>query len=282
MSATREHKRSATDSSNPLQQAGVLKHVLDYVGPGHCCFVGEVDWLWRGLYLRVASRETMYSAVCGSPSRVRLAATRGLDCTTQAFMSFAGRYADVATLKAAQELGVDFTIGVSAIEGAVRCNNLTVVQFRDQGCYWSNHAFGDAAGRGDFALCEYLYDNDCDWSTLREFEAAAREGKAGMLRWLYEHDCPWDEDRIHTCVAEGGSVDAMMFLQEEGIVHDELLTEMLNVAGACNKLAAAQWLKQQGAEWPAMLKWEGWRGESTWSGEVLTWARAEGCTSPTE
>jgi hypothetical protein len=51
-------KRSTANSSNPLEQAGILQHVLDYVGPGHWCFVAEVSSLWGELYKRVASTET--------------------------------------------------------------------------------------------------------------------------------------------------------------------------------------------------------------------------------
>eukprot|EP00953_Heterococcus_sp_UTEX-ZZ885_P017511 9799-Heterococcus_DN1.PRE.1 len=52
---------------------------------------------------------------------------------------------------------------------------------------------------------------------------------------------------------------------------------MLNVAGAYRRLAAAKWLRQQGAEWPAVLKYE----SRAWNTDVVQWARDEGCTSPT-
>jgi hypothetical protein len=39
MATNKAQKRVAFDSSSPLQQAGILKHMLDYVGPGHWCFV---------------------------------------------------------------------------------------------------------------------------------------------------------------------------------------------------------------------------------------------------
>jgi hypothetical protein len=40
------------------------------------------------------------------------------------------------------------------------------------------------------------------------------------------------------------------------------LTEMLLIAGCGNYVALAQWLRQQGAEWPAALSWQG--GEEWW------------------
>jgi hypothetical protein len=80
---------------------------------------------------------------------------------------------------------------------------------------------------------------------------------------------------IHLAAAEGGSVDAMEYLQQQGIVFTaNMLTHMLNAAGKYNKLPAARWLRQQGAEWPRRLYWYG-----VWSEDALEWARAEGCTS---
>jgi hypothetical protein len=51
---------------------------------------------------------TLLSAVFASPSRVRLAHARKFRCTTERYQcdAAAGMYADVATLKAARELGI--------------------------------------------------------------------------------------------------------------------------------------------------------------------------------
>jgi hypothetical protein len=78
----------------------------------------------------------------------------------------------------------------------------------------------------------------------------------------------------------------MAYLQQqsEGVEWNaKLMTDMLNNAGASNKLAAAKWLRQQGAEWPDRLHDSDYAYSSNkgiWSGEVLQWARDEGCTSP--
>jgi hypothetical protein len=57
------------------------------------------------------------------------------------------------------------------------------------------------------------------------------------------------------------------------------LTELLNTAGSNNELAAAQWLRQRGAEWPAQLRYHEYP-RRPWQGDTLDWARQEGCTSP--
>eukprot|EP00953_Heterococcus_sp_UTEX-ZZ885_P016491 9272-Heterococcus_DN1.PRE.3 len=53
-------------------------------------------------------------------------------------------------------------------------------------------------------------------------------------------------------------------------------TDLLRTAGVY-QLVIAQWLRQQGAEWPTQLRSHG----RPWGAAALQWARDEGCTSPT-
>jgi hypothetical protein len=287
MVATRAQKRSAADNSNPLQQHCILQRILDFVGPGHWRFLAEVSRLWRDLYIQVSSREmqlvdfetiscvpqmTLFSAVFASPSRVRLAQAHQLDCTAKSYQRAAGMYADVATLEAAHELGMQYTEEVML--EAARCNALAVVQFlRAQGCSIDSDVYDLTAARGHIDMLEYLVAEDCDWEKST-CAAAARNGHYSTLRWLHERGCPWDAYSMKTAAAQGGSVDIMLYMQQEGMSFPVgVLTQMLNIAGVYNQLAAAKWLRQQGAGWPAMLFWG---DEET---ETLQWARAEGCTS---
>jgi hypothetical protein len=83
--------------------------------------------------------------------------------------------------------------------------------------------------------------------------------------------------QVCTAAAKGGSTDILQYLQQQVVFTAELLTAMLNAAGAHSKLAAAQWLLQQGAEFLCSV----YIGYATcWSGEALAWARAQGCTAP--
>jgi hypothetical protein len=106
--------------------------------------------------------------------------------------------------------------------------------------------------------------------------AAASNGHGSTLRWLREHGCPWNPAGICNLVAKGGSVEALELLLQQGIVLTAAqLTEMLNIAGAHSNLAAAQWLRAQGVEWPDMLVlWH-----APWPRDMMAWASAEGCTS---
>jgi hypothetical protein len=127
-------------------------------------------------------------------------------------------------------------------------------------------------------MCAYLHAEGCPWSHMVCAMAASR-GHAETLQWLTERGCPVHADLVCSKAAESGSVEVMLYLQQRGFLATAaVLTSMLNAAGAHNKLLAAQWLKQQGANWPPVLKHCG----TSWSGDALTWARAQGCTSPTQ
>jgi hypothetical protein len=140
-----------------------------------------------------------------------------------------------------------------------------------------------AAQWGRLQLCQWLRAAECEWDHT-VCSAAAHGGHVSTLRWLMTNGCPWTVETLYTsaidCTAASNSAVAVLqLLLEQGVLADAaVLTSALNYAGAKNKLAAAQLLKQQGAEWPAVLYCSG----VSWSGESLAWARAEGCTAPTE
>jgi hypothetical protein len=126
--------------------------------------------------------------------------------------------------------------------------------------------------KGHTAMCHYLHAQRCPWhsSALRQ---AALFGHADLLRLLVNNCCYRDDDLLRAA-AQGGSIEVLTYLQELGLLDSaSMLTEMLNVAALGSKLAAAKWLRAQGAEWPAEF------GLRPWDGEVLEWARAEGCTT---
>jgi hypothetical protein len=127
-------------------------------------------------------------------------------------------------------------------------------------------------------MCAYLHAAHCPWDDIT-CNYAAHAGSLDALRWLRERGCPWSTFAVSICAACSGSIDLMLYLQQQGIVFNAvMLRVMLNAAGAHNKLAAAQWLRQREAEWLAVL----YSDLLPWSDEALLWARAEGCTSPTE
>jgi Ankyrin repeats (3 copies) len=160
-----------------------------------------------------------------------------------------------------------------------------VTRFHDIGECYGQERRAEATLHGHTAMCNYLHSEDPHSYGVEACHEAARGGHADTLRWLRRHYYDWDEESIAYYAAEGGSVKVMQYLQQEGFGLDDsnghLLTELLNIAGAHNKLAVAQWLREQGAEWPAVLRYTTQHEDAPWRGDTLAWARAEGCTAPT-
>jgi hypothetical protein len=139
-----------------------------------------------------------------------------------------------------------------------------------------------AAERGYLGMCIYLRSEGCAWDTTVCAHAVAG-CHLRTLRWLHEGGCPWDYRSLCLDAARAGSVQILTYLQLHHPSESAqwqwtaaLLTEMLHCAGRWDQLAAAQWLREVGAQWPAQLH----ATRRKWSGAVLAWARAEGCTAP--
>jgi hypothetical protein len=389
---------SAAIDTNPLRQAGILEHVLSYVGPGHWLFLSTVCGLWLEVYAKLSSVEvaeatadsayeatftctpqvTLISSAFASPSRVRLAHELGLNIALERNQFAAGSHADVDTLVAAHELGMQYTshtllgaaragaayklvwlytmcgtqnlqttmmiaceaakagsvtalgwlnstqhgpvFGSCTATAAAQHNQLSTLQYlRSEGCAWNGYVlsaaarngalgllrwaqehgcpwdeFGDehaepsilaeaacggsiellrwlqqklphlecdeqvmcaAAEGGHVAMCQHLRANGCAWSIAACQDAAAYD-RVGALRWLRDNGCPFDAAAVGVvAAASGDSLKVMAYLLAEGLLSPELLTKMLNLAGATEHLAAVQWLRQHGAEWPAVLRY---------------------------
>jgi hypothetical protein len=150
----------------------------------------------------------------------------------------------------------------------------------------SEHALKCAAEYGHIALCSYLHDEvGIAWSESAT-AAAARGCQTEVLSWLLAQGCPDNSLQMCVSAAEGGCIELITeYLQrvQQGNhtaeAQQQLLTDMLNPAGAHNHLEAAQWVRERGAEWPARLHYEG-TSYADWYGASLDWARAEGCTAP--
>jgi hypothetical protein len=193
------------------------------------------------------------------------------------FSAALARRGDFEMLRWARELGCEWNTN-DILNKAASSGNVEMAAWVSEqpGVVCNEESMVSAAHGGFTAMCEYLHAEQCPWHA-RACCAAARNGHVDTLRWLHENGCPWAIDFIVESSAIGGSVQAMAYLQHKGIdLTADMLTVMLNAAGARSKLAAAQWLRQQGAEWPAQLVYNNTR----WLGDTLAWARAEGCRSP--
>jgi ankyrin repeat protein len=137
-----------------------------------------------------------------------------------------------------------------------------------------------AAGAGHIAMCQYLLSIGCDWHSSA-CKSAAGHGQLDTLRWLQENGCPWIVSDVCMIAAAYGFSDIFDYIIEQGeMLNAELLTNALSTADAGNNLQAVQWLRQRGAQWPAVLMDDRFYHGVQWSGESLARALAEGCTSP--
>jgi hypothetical protein len=132
--------------------------------------------------------------------------------------------------------------------------NVEIVKFLvEEGVVRTNTAvtIHTAALFGRLSVCQYLRTLGCPWARLTS-KFAAKSGNLATLRWLIENGCPWDPHSLALQTARSGSIECMEYIRDtSGVALGvNVLTEMLNAAGCEGKLAAVQWLRQAGADWP--------------------------------
>jgi hypothetical protein len=98
------------------------------------------------------------------------------------------------------------------------------------------------------------------------------------VRWLIDSGCPWDHRRSGIAATQApAGTELLRYLLAKGAVWSAAdLADMLHAAGFHHRLDISQWLRQQGAQWPAVLRYE----NRPWPAAAVEWARAEGCTAP--
>jgi hypothetical protein len=282
--------------SSPFAISGILQHVFAHAGAGNHLFISAVCRDWRDAFkssIKSAQKgssskqvrlkdntyqKTDFGAIFASPGCLRLAVACGLPLdgpSTLRMQFFAGQYADIATLQAAQELGLRLD---AVVIGAAHAGSVAKLKWLHSvlGCSFDEFTMRTAAGSGQLRACQYLHSVGCPWNASA-CKWAACVSHIETLRWLRESGCPWDVAAISSEAARAGRVEVMAYLQQQGVLTTAAVSHMLLLAGVHNQLAAAQWLKQQAAaEWPPVLQWR----QRSWQGAVLEWARAEGCTAP--
>jgi hypothetical protein len=286
-------------SSSPMQDASILEIIFSYVSPGHWLFLGTLSKSCKQSCLNVEQREisfwdedryhdvtvqckaqlTLSSAAFSSLACFQLAIEHGMplpSSNSRRQQRIAGQHASIETLQVAHELGLEFTDAL--VRGAAEADSLAKLKWlhTEHGCQFNRETVVSAAKTGQLHVCKFLVSSHGCALLMRACLMAISRGDVELLSWLRANGCTWDQRYYCTYAAAHGSVQMMAYLlaieSSPG-----LLTAALNSAGACDLLAAAQWLRQRGAEWPAVLLIN--RGYDVWSGESLAWARAEGCTS---
>jgi hypothetical protein len=166
--------------------------------------------------------------------------------------------------------------GVSTVE--------TLTWLREIGFEFNGLCMQYAAKTGSLDNCKYLLSIDCPF-TDKVCSEAALIGHFNIVRWAHQAGCTLgDSNKVAQHAARHGSLETLQYMQQQLIVWTAAeLTELLNAAGAYECLDAAKWLRQQGAEWPAVLHYTYAPLNRIhlvqWKGDTLAWARSEGCTS---
>jgi hypothetical protein len=229
-----------------------------------------------------------YAALNGQWSALQYLRNEGLEWTSATCVT-AARMGHLTLLQQLRQQGCPWdadNIGIPAARGG----NVQMLQWlKGESIVFTEATLAGAAAGGHIAACEHLrYTEQCPWSPQACMLAAKHE-QVHALKWLRQHGCPCDHVTTTLFAALGGSVAVLAYMLEQpeqqqldAAFHTALLREMLAVAGANQQLAAAQWLRAQGAAWPDVLRYNVNGEQQQWRGAVLEWARAEGCTSPVE
>jgi hypothetical protein len=69
-----------------------------------------------------------------------------------------------------------------------------------------------------------------------------------------------------------GHISVLDYVVQGEVLSAEVLTKALNCTGAFEQVQAAQWLRQHGAQWPALLG-AGAYDDQLWIDSMLEWAR---------
>jgi hypothetical protein len=177
---------------------------------------------------------------------------------------------------------------------------------------WHDDVCHSAIAAGHLDVLQWHHEHDHVFSMTKAIRCAAHFGRMNILNWLMQQDgarlgvdvmnaaaeggqllmcqhlrnlgCAVDRLEMAKGAACNGSIPMMTYvlqLHGAGSSHAMFTQHMLLYAGAYGHLAAAEWLREQGAEWPTTLGiYNDARDKVNWSGDVLAWARDEGCTSP--
>eukprot|EP00953_Heterococcus_sp_UTEX-ZZ885_P023241 12785-Heterococcus_DN1.PRE.1 len=225
---------NATDVTSPLENTGILLHILSILGPGHHLYISAVNKAWRESYKRLASVQvadvtwkyyddagvhtvtpqmTLCSAVFASDSRVRLAHECGLTFRNAICQRIAGRAADVAALRAACQLGLELSHAV--LVGAAEAASVPKLQWlhTEHNCPLSADLAYYAAWSGSIDTLLWLRDHGCACTT-DTCEGAAAGGHVHVIQFLRDKECAWDADTC-SAAAWNGHLSTLQWLHKQ-------------------------------------------------------------------
>jgi hypothetical protein len=231
----RLHTGSCCEVASPLDNDGIFDLVLSYVGGGEHLYIGGVSRCWRGRYMQHCAKHSAsaHDKKLSTTHRSVLVSAGRLQLAISSGLAVAGWTFE--TLSRA-ELVCKYSLEPQQV--------LTLLRL--QGVPWSTALCDMAARSCNLPLLQWLRASSCPWRVSCVLGQASRGGSVLLLEWLHTVTEPWPA--IHK-------------------------SKMLARAGWNNHLAAAKWLRAQGAEWPP--KFAGHSGDrGCWSLSTVQWAVA--------
>jgi hypothetical protein len=166
------------------------------------------------------------------------------------------------------------------IKGALHSNNIEILHYAQElGVVFNARTMREAARHSSLQAVQFLHESGCPWSADTWHSAFLRADHT-VFNWLYKNGCPCDIDKVCRLAIMFSKVDIISVLHQQGSISDNQMTQLLNHAGVEDKLVVAHWLRQQGAQWPTVLGYKKGFKTCSWSGNMIAWPRANGCTSP--
>jgi hypothetical protein len=275
-----------TEGGRVLENAGILQHVLLFVGPGCYLLAGTVNKAFHECYARVPSQTffwhkphtvtsgmTMMKAVFASASCVQEACDAGLQLAVhnRALYKVIGSCSkSLPALERAFQCGLMRTSSVCI--GAAEVSQLDKLQWLhlEQGCPLDNEITKIAAKDGDLEMLMWARSRRCEWQADRIPNWAAQSGNVDMLDWLIHEDDIFFNAKTMRCAAVNGDLAMCQFLWDVGCDWDELVA-----AEACcsGNLELVQWLHDDGCHVSAGFAK---RASGSCSVEMLTWLYQQG------
>eukprot|EP00953_Heterococcus_sp_UTEX-ZZ885_P004847 3098-Heterococcus_DN1.PRE.2 len=142
---------------------------------------------------------------------------------------------------------------------AANGGSVPVMQYlKEQGLVFNEETMSNAAAACHLHMCQYLRSVGCPWDAAACTAATAAvrsRSNLEVLRWLHESGCPWDVEAVNVAASTGlRSMEIIQCLWAEGAVPEAaVLTTMLRNLRARKAFFTAQWLQEQGAQWPLVI-----------------------------
>eukprot|EP00953_Heterococcus_sp_UTEX-ZZ885_P012004 6916-Heterococcus_DN1.PRE.1 len=180
----------------------------------------------------------------------------------------AARIGDLDRLKWFDEAGIKWKHR-SVYIAAAKCGSIEMMHWLTQGgAVYDATVMTTAADNGHLDICKHLRAQGCDWDCDATFAAKTVE----VLKWLHENGCPWDVDMMLLMTLDR---DSRKYVISKSGTSISKLSELLNIVGIEFNSYIGDRLREEGAEWPTVLKY----GRRVGKPEMLEWARRRGCTS---